>query len=99
MQMLIEAAAQYQRPAGRRQSRRIAFGLRCGRNPAASGAAGLLVRTTPISGTAGTVPVAAEMPKLQPFVTFPWSDSSNGSFAVEGPEAGRYNAARGLDPR
>jgi hypothetical protein len=53
----------------------------------------------PCSGTAGTGPAAAEMPKLQPFVTFPWSDSSNGSFAVEGPEAGIYNAARGLDPR
>ena len=42
---------------------------------------------------------AAETPNLQSFVTFPWSDSSNGSFTVEGPEAGIYNAARGLDPR
>ena len=42
---------------------------------------------------------AAETPNPQSFVTFPWSDSSNGSFTVEGPEAGIYNAARGPDPR
>jgi hypothetical protein len=53
----------------------------------------------PYPGRPGPAQPPLEMPKLQPFVTFPWSDSSNGSFAVEGPEAGIYNAARGLDPR
>jgi hypothetical protein len=50
-------------------------------------------------GCGGRVRRPAETPNLQPFVTFPWFDSSNGCFTVDGPEAGIYNAGRGLDPR